>query len=99
MPSAPLKPHRLLRHGIWHIALVLLVGHSTADKHLHLDEQEEEVCTFCAISDEVHDWDPVYVGARLSEWRSFNDAPVLLAISHRRQYEIGYPRAPPISVS
>ena len=99
MTSAPLRPHRLLRQWALLVALMLCVGQSIANIHLHLDEHEEEVCTLCAISETEHMLDVECVDARLSEWRRSNSAPVFSAITAPRPYAIGCPRAPPISVS
>ena len=99
MTSAPPRPHRLLPQWAWLVALALCVGQSIADTHLHLDETEEEVCTPCAISETEHVLDVGGIDARLSEWRRSNSAPVLSAITAPRPDEVGYPRAPPISVS
>ena len=99
MTSAPLRPHRPLHQWALLVALALFVGHSIADTHLHFDEQEEEVCTLCACSETGYVPDVECVDAWLPEWRRYNIAPVFPAITAPRPYEIGCPRAPPISVS
>ena len=80
-------------------ALVLCVGHSAAEAHVHLDEHEEEVCTLCAISEPGHVPEVGSVGARPSQWRLADSLPVVSATLSPRPYEIGHPRAPPCSVA
>ncbi len=97
MTSALPSPHRLLQRWTLLAGLVLCVGQSVADTHLHLDEHEEETCTLCAISETGHVLDFGCVDARSSEWRRSNSAPVFSATLAPRPYEVGHPRDPPIS--
>ena len=80
-------------------ALALCVGQSVADAHLHLDEQEEEVCTFCAISEPGHAPDIGQVVALPSELHRSDRLPEYSATLSPRPYEAARPRAPPVSVS
>ena len=78
-------------------ALLLCVGHSVADTHVHLDEHEEEVCTLCAIAEPGHVREVGWVDAQPSEWFPSHRVPVVSATLSPRPYEIGRPRAPPVS--
>ena len=97
MTSAPLGPRRLLQQWALLAALVFCVGQSAADTHLHLDEHEEDACTLCAIFEPGHVPDTGLVDTRPSEWRRSNDVRVFSATLSPRPYEVGCPRAPPIS--
>ena len=97
MTRALSSPRRLLHRWTLLAGLVLWVGQSVADTHLHLDEHEEEACTLCAISEPGHVLDAGCVDARSSEWHRSNSAPVFSATLAPRPYEIGHPRDPPIS--
>ena len=78
-------------------ALVLCLVHSLADTHVHVDEHEEEVCTLCAISEPGHVPEVGRLDAPPSEWRHSKSLPVVSAALSPRPYEVGRPRAPPIS--
>ena len=97
--SAPPGPRRVRQRLALLAALVLCVGQSVADAHLHLDEQEEEVCTFCAISEPGHVPDIGQVVALPSESRRSDRLPEYSATIAPRPYEVARPRAPPVSVS
>ena len=97
MTSAPPGPRRLLQQWALLAALVLCVGKSAADTHLHLDEHEEKACTLCAIFEPGHVPDTGLVDDRPVEWRRSDDVPVFSATLSPRPYEVGRPRAPPIS--
>ncbi len=99
MTSAVPGPGRLMQRWTLLAALLLCVGHSVADTHVHLDEHEEEACTLCAISEPGHVPGVGPVHARSSEWCRPNGSRVVAAILSPRPYEVGYPRAPPFSVS
>ena len=92
------RPGRLLQRWASLAALLLCVGHSVADTHVHLDEHEEEVCTLCAIVEPGHATEAGCVAARPSQGFPCNSMPVVSATLSPRPYEVGRPRAPPISV-
>ena len=93
------RPGRLLQRWASLAALLLCVGHSTADTHVHVDEHEEEVCTLCAIFEPGHAPDVGWDDAGPSEWGRRNSLPFDSATLSPRPYEVGQPRAPPLSVS
>lgn len=91
------RPGRVLQRWALLAALVACAGHSVADTHVHLDEREEEVCAFCAISETGHVPEVGCLDARPSGWRRSNSLPVVSATLSPRPYEVAGPRAPPIS--
>ena len=103
MTSAPPGPRGRLQYWVLLAALVFCVGQSVADTHLHLDEHGghgghgEQACTLCAIFEPGHVPDTGSVETRPSEWRRSNNVPVFSATLSPRPYEVGCPRAPPIS--
>ena len=99
MTSVAAGPGRLLQRWASLAALLLCVGHSVADTHVHLDEHEEEVCTLCAVSEPGHAPEVGWDDARPSERGRSNSWPVDSATLSPRPYEVGQPRAPPPSVS
>ena len=98
MTSVAPRPGRLLQRWASLAALLLCVGHAVADTHVHLDEHEEEACTLCVIVEPSHVPLVGWVDARPSEWWPSNSMPVVSATLSPRPYEVGRPRAPPISV-
>ncbi|MCY4013940.1 MAG: hypothetical protein OXG82_14635 [Gammaproteobacteria bacterium] len=80
-------------------ASLLWVGQAVADTHVHLDEHEEEVCTFCAISEPGHVPEISRLDALPPEWRRSNSLPVSSATLSFRPYEVARPRAPPLAIS
>ena len=99
MTTARPGPRRPLRRWTLLVAWVLCVGQTVADTHVHLDEHEEEACTFCAVAEPGHVPESGRVEAQPSEWNPSNGSPVYLAIRSPRPYAIGRPRAPPVSAS
>ena len=99
MRSVAATSSRLVQRWATLAALLLCVGHSVADTHVHLDEHEEEVCTLCAIFDPGHAPEVGCDGARPSERGRCNSSPFDSATLSPRPYEVGQPRAPPLSVS
>ena len=97
METTPANPGHLPQRWALLAALVLCVAHSVADTHVHLDEHEEEVCTLCAISEPGHIPGVGQVDAGPSECQRSNSLPVASATLCPRRYEVGRPRAPPIS--
>ena len=79
--------------------LLLCVGHSIADAHLHLNGHDEEVCKICAISEPGQVPEIRWVEDQLPEWRPSNSVPVVSATISPRPYEFGRSRAPPFPVS
>lgn len=77
--------------------MALCVVPTVADTHLHLDGQEDEVCTVCAISEPGDVADVGRVDARTSEWGRPDSFPVFSTTLSTRPYESGRPRAPPVS--
>ena len=96
--TAPLGPRRVRKRWALLAALAVCVGQSVADAHLHLDE-EEEVCTFCAISEPGHVPDTGQVLALPPESRRPDRLPEYSATLSPRPYEAARPRAPPVSAS
>ena len=96
---APPRPGRLLPQVALLAALLVCVGQSIADVHLHLDEQEEEVCTLCAISEPGHVPTIGLLVALPFESRRSDHLPEYSATLSPRPYEAAQPRAPPVSVS
>ena len=99
MTSVSARPGRLVQRWAALAALLLCVGHSVADTHVHVDEHEEEVCTLCAIFEPGHTPEAGWVDARPSDWGRSNNWTVDSATLSPRSYEVGQPRAPPLSVS
>lgn len=97
MTSVPRRLRRALLRWVLLAALVLCAGQSVADAHLHYQENEEEVCTLCAISEPDHVPGVERVDARPFEWRLFTGLPVYSATLAPRPYEVVRPRAPPVS--
>ena len=97
LTSAPPRLRRALRRWALLAALVLWAGQSVADAHLHYHENEEEVCTLCAVSEPDHVPEVERVDARPSEWCLFTGLPVYSATLAPRPYEVVRPRAPPVS--
>ena len=96
------RPDRLLQRWASLVALLLCVGHSVADTHVHLDEHdehEEEVCTLCAIFEPGYAPDVEWDDTRPSESGRSSNWPLDSAVLPPRAYEAGQPRAPPFSVS
>lgn len=97
LTNAPPRLRRALRRWVLLGALALCVGQSIADAHLHFQENEEEVCALCAISEPDQLPEVGWVDARPSEWRLFTGLPVYSATLAPRPYEVVRPRAPPVS--
>ena len=97
MASPPPGLRRALRRWALLAALALGAGQTVADAYLHYQENEEEVCALCAISEPDHLPEAGRVDARPSEWRLFTGLPVYSATLAPRPYEAGRPRAPPVS--
>ena len=76
--------------------LVLCIGQSAADVHLHLDEHEDEVCTLCAISDPGHILDLRGADGESWAWRRVGKVPVFSALLAPRLFEVSRSRAPPV---
>ena len=96
--SVPPGPRRARQRWTLLAVLALCVGQSVADAHLHLDE-EEEVCTLCAISEPGYVPDLGGVVALPSESRQPGRLPEYSATLSPRPYEAARPRAPPVSAS
>ena len=88
---------RRLRWWVCVGALLLCVGNSLADTHVHLDEHEPEVCALCAIPEPSHVSEVARIDARPSTWRRYSGLPVVSATLATRPYKAAQPRAPPIS--
>ena len=88
---------RPLQRWVLFAAFVLYVVCSVADVHLHLDEHESEECTFCVISETSHVPDIASVNHRRIDLGWYDGIPVISATLSPRLYEVGHPRAPPIS--
>lgn len=95
---APPGPRRVRQRWAVLAALVFCVGQTVADAHLHLDE-EEEVCTLCAISESGHVPNVIQVVALPPESRQPDRLPEYSATLCPRPYEAAQPRAPPVSIS
>ena len=91
------RPGRQLQRWVAVAALLLCVGHAVADTHVHLDDDEEEVCALCAISEPGHVSEVARIGPRPAAWRRSSNVPVVEATRNPRPYEVPHPRAPPIS--
>ena len=99
MTSPPLRRSCWLQRLTLLAALVMCVGHSVIDTHLHLDVHEEETCTLCAISESGHGPQVGQTDVRPTIWRHSDGLPVVSATLCPRPYEFGHPRAPPRSIS
>ena len=88
---------RRLRWWVCVGALLLCVGNSLADTHVHLDEHEPEACALCAIFEPGHVSQVARLDARPSTWRRYSSLPVVSATLAIRPYKAAQPRAPPIS--
>ena len=99
MTRVPSRPRRVLQRWALLAALLLCVGQSVADVHLHLLEDEEEVCTLCAICEPDHVPEVGRVDARPSEARRCNGLPVYSATLSPRPFEVVRPRAPPVPIA
>ena len=74
------------------------VGQTLADTHVHVDEHQAEVCTFCAISEPGYVPEISRPAALPPESRRSNSLPVFSATLSHRPYEVARPRAPPVLV-
>ena len=97
MTDAPPGPRRLLRRWALLGALALCVAQTVADTHVHLEGHEEEACTVCAISETGHSAEIGRVDAQPTEWRRSDSFAGFSATLPPRPYEVGRPRAPPVS--
>ena len=95
--SAPLNPQRLLQRLALLAAMVLCVGQSFADAHLHFDAQEEQACTFCAISEPGHVPEVGWVDVQPPVRCRTHAVPVFSTTIAPRSYEARPSRAPPVS--
>lgn len=78
---------------------MLCVGQTVAQTHVHVDEHEEEVCTFCAISEPGHVPEISRLDALPLGWRRSSTLPVSSATLSPRPYGVARSRAPPVSFS
>ena len=91
------RPSRALQRWALLLALLSCVGLTAADTHVHLDEHQEEVCTYCAIPETGQLPEVGCLDAQPSQWRHSNSLLVVSATLSPRPYELALPRAPPIS--
>ena len=95
--SAPLNPQRLLQRLALLAAIVLCVGQSFADAHLHFDAQEEQACTLCAISEPGHVPEIGWVDAQPPVRCRTHAVRVFSTTIAPRSFEARPSRAPPVS--
>ena len=94
-----MSSRKALRRWASFAALVLCVGPSVGDAHVHLDAHEEAACTLCAISEAGHAPEVGWVDTQPSEWRWSDSLPLVSATLAPRPYEVVRSRAPPFPVS
>ncbi|MCY4128495.1 MAG: hypothetical protein OXG15_04545 [Gammaproteobacteria bacterium] len=86
-----------MRRLTFFVALILCVGQTFADSHLHVDEHEEGECTVCAIVETGFVLEIVRPNNPSSRWRSVNNASTYSVTFSERPYALHWSRAPPIS--
>ncbi len=96
MTGVAARPRRQWQRWVSVAALVLCVGYSVADTHVHVGEVEEDGCAVCAIFEPGRVAEVALLDARPSAWRRYSELLVSVTVS-ARPYEVPHPRAPPIS--
>ena len=97
MPSAPLNLQSQLQRWALLAAMVLFVGQSVVNAHLHFDAKEEQACTICAISEPGQAPEVGWVDAQSPVRCRAHAVPVFSTTLASRPYEARPSRAPPVS--
>lgn len=85
------------RRSAFFLALILCVGHTIGDTHVHLDIHEESDCTVCAIAEPGFVLDIDKANNPASLWQLCYSLPTYPVILSPRLYTHDWSRAPPIS--
>lgn len=97
MPSARLDLQRQLQRWALLAAMVLFVGQSVVNAHLHFDAEEEQACTLCAISEPGQASEVGWADAQPPVRCRTHAVPVFSTTLAPRSYEARPSRAPPVS--
>lgn len=95
--NAPLNLQRQLQRWALLAAMVLFVGQTVVNAHLHFDAKEEQACALCAVSEPGQDPEVEWADAQPPVWCRAHAVPVFSTTLASRPYEARPSRAPPVS--